>query len=104
MSKNQNYGWICPCCGKVNAPFVLECSCQAEEKKQSYGLLSTGQAVYPNDYFTTILNIEVNSSKSVSSQTEPHSWLFVVQDEEFDYYRCEYTGKIKKVKRNNAIK
>lgn len=24
-------GWICPRCGKVNAPFILKCDCKPDE-------------------------------------------------------------------------
>ncbi len=25
-----NYGWVCPCCGRVNAPWVGWCSCSGK--------------------------------------------------------------------------
>lgn len=29
-------GWICPRCGKVNAPFIPECSCDNRKYRSNY--------------------------------------------------------------------
>ena len=29
-------GWICPRCGKVNAPFIGQCSCDNKKYRQNY--------------------------------------------------------------------
>ena len=29
-------GWLCPRCGKVNAPFVGQCSCNNKKYRQNY--------------------------------------------------------------------
>ena len=29
---SNNVGWVCPRCGKVNAPWVSQCSCEPSEK------------------------------------------------------------------------
>ena len=26
-----NYGWVCPCCGRVNAPWAAQCSCSGKK-------------------------------------------------------------------------
>lgn len=26
-----SYGWVCPCCGRVNAPWVGQCSCNGKK-------------------------------------------------------------------------
>ena len=26
-----NYGWVCPCCGRVNAPWASQCSCSGRK-------------------------------------------------------------------------
>lgn len=31
----RNEGWICPRCGKVNAPFMLHCDCKPEEQRSN---------------------------------------------------------------------
>jgi hypothetical protein len=33
----MNTGWICPRCGKVLAPYVLECRCSEQKNLVSYG-------------------------------------------------------------------
>jgi hypothetical protein len=38
MSKNE--GWVCPLCGKVNAPWVPQCGCDAKKY----------EPVYPDDF------------------------------------------------------
>ena len=47
MSKKikKNYGWICPECGRVNAPHIDTCPCS--EHKDYWT-----QPIYPNDYLT----------------------------------------------------
>lgn len=31
----SNHGWICPVCGRVNAPWVAQCFCNHEDIKVS---------------------------------------------------------------------
>lgn len=45
-------GWICPRCGKVNAPWVMQCSCN----RNTYVLPKVGAPYYEGDQATC--NIE----------------------------------------------
>lgn len=30
MDFDLNYGWVCPACGKVNAPWANQCTCKGK--------------------------------------------------------------------------
>lgn len=30
MDFDLNYGWVCPVCGKVNAPWASQCTCKGK--------------------------------------------------------------------------
>ena len=47
-------GWICPRCGKVNAPWVMQCSCN----RDTYVLPKVGAPYYEGDQATC--NMEEN--------------------------------------------
>lgn len=59
----MNEGWICPRCGRVNAPFVTQCSCMREQPK------ITCESIKLNlknlDYFTSEWNKIPDSSFSI---------------------------------------
>ena len=65
MSK---YGWICPKCGKVHAPWASECDC----------------------YKSSATNTEATTTTGC-----PHSWVPVNRGTGGTTYRCEFCGQIK---------
>ena len=50
MSKKikKNYGWICPECGRVNAPHIDTCPCSEHKDYWNQPIYPN----YPNDYLT----------------------------------------------------
>ncbi|MFA5054150.1 MAG: hypothetical protein WC565_08835 [Parcubacteria group bacterium] len=43
------YGWVCPLCGKVNAPWVASCDCVKKPGKSHIGNPITGTITYLGD-------------------------------------------------------
>ena len=58
-------GWICPRCGKVNAPFILNCDCAS------------------SDPTATPLNLLC-----------AHNWEVKYDNNMNPYYQCRYCGKV----------
>lgn len=63
----SEYGWICPKCNKVHAPWVSECDCNK-----------------PSQTYTT------NSS----TENCQHSWIPIAGGTGGTIYLCEFCGKI----------
>lgn len=43
---NNNVGWKCPVCGRVNAPWISVCFCSQKEKKRLLETEPTSEIVY----------------------------------------------------------
>ena len=64
MEKQENgqSGWICPRCGKVNAPWVKSCDCKSiiEKTEESYSTITSFPTFIPYpekwDYTVTYSN------------------------------------------------
>lgn len=35
FNTNSNFGWTCPCCGKVWSPMIKTCPCQQNKKESA---------------------------------------------------------------------
>lgn len=47
----RQYGWICPLCGKANAPWLNQCPCEQINERTTF----TPKVVYTKTY-TTVTN------------------------------------------------
>lgn len=58
MRKHKvEYGWICPRCGKVNAPFRFSCDCPADVKIR-------------HDEATTTTNVKTSGYAQIKNMNE----------------------------------
>lgn len=70
MSKKnkKNYGWVCPKCGRVNAPHIDACPCSVH---QDYYWNQPIYPNYPNDYLTPGIPSDYLEPKTVPSVIGP---------------------------------
>lgn len=51
MEFGLNYGWVCPVCGKVNAPWASQCTCRGKVAAPSKPTCNTGTTGTPTSPF-----------------------------------------------------
>ena len=61
----MNEGWICPRCGRVNAPFAMQCNCRPS------------------------IQSDINESGC------NHNWVLTTVTDTTNEYKCVYCGEIK---------
>ena len=81
-------GWICPRCGKVNAPWRAECDCKpkvhmahTEDTKITRSLGNSGISSKPTYYLPRMCGNCEKTGNTVLTSDPPQ-------------YRCEITGRI----------
>lgn len=70
----EKYGWICPRCGKVNAPWVAECNCSADFApwwRKIECAEGTGKP-YEGPSYTTTTNFNNSNYSTQTDDTAPH--------------------------------
>ena len=84
MDFGLNYGWVCPVCGKANAPWASQCTCKGKlpvpyEPTCNTGTLSVSpildNSVTPKEYQKTIedyLNVNNTYGPAIDSSGKIH--------------------------------
>lgn len=84
MDFGLNYGWVCPVCGKVNAPWASQCTCKGNLQAPYELTCNTGtpsvspildNSVTPEEYQKAIedyLNINSTYDPVIDSSGEMH--------------------------------
>ena len=77
------YGWICPVCNKVNAPWVEHCDCNKNTRNSNF----SNKMVHPDE------------------DCCKHKWVVTGVSTVGTHYRCAYCGDIKTIAfgENNSI-
>lgn len=64
----EKYGWICPRCGKVNAPWVAECGCAPDYRPWWEKFNGKGSSKLYEDFgYTTSTTTSGDSTYSTQS-------------------------------------
>lgn len=67
----DKYGWICPRCGKVNAPWAPECECSADVMPWWKELECGSSKFYENPTYTTSTTSNDSTYSTQSNSTSP---------------------------------
>ena len=65
----MQYGWVCPKCGKVLAPWVCECDCQKDDSVTN--MTTTTKSVDLSRYYTLINDGTVLDAKFEDAERTP---------------------------------
>lgn len=78
------YGWVCPVCNKVNAPWVEHCDCNKNTRNSNFS----------------------NETPCPDEDCCKHQWVVTGVSTAGTHYRCAYCGDIKTIAfdENNYIK
>lgn len=61
----MQYGWVCPKCGRVNAPHISQCPCNSHSNTYSSGTVTE-----PSDVNTTYTNTPIEPKYKITSTGE----------------------------------
>lgn len=72
------YGWICPVCNKVNAPWVEHCDCNKNTRNSNFS----------------------NETVRTNNDCCKHKWVVTGVSTVGTHYKCAYCGEIKTIAYN----
>lgn len=55
------YGWECPRCGHINAPWVRQCDCPRNHQSNTITWTTTGTSISNDDWQKTYINCQTDN-------------------------------------------